>query len=57
MSPPDMPECMVQRQLGRLLITGKGSAQHDSSYKASGQKVDVVALIWLYTWYGNLCSI
>ena len=57
MSPPDMPECVVQRQLGQLLITGKGSAQHGSIYRASGQKMDVIALIWLYTWCSNLCSI
>lgn len=57
MSPPDMPECMVRRQLGQLVITGKGSAQHGSSYKASARKMDVVALMWLYTWCSNLCSI
>lgn len=57
MNPPDMPECMERRQLGQLVITGKGSAQHRSSYKASGQKIDVIVVMWLCHWCSNLCSI
>lgn len=54
---PGMPECIAQRQLGQLVINGKDWAQPGSSYEASGQKMGVIALMWLYTWCSNLCSI
>lgn len=49
-SPPDMTENMVWRQLEQLLVTGKGFSTAWKQLKSSEPRIDAIALMWLYTW-------